>query len=96
MNNVYGLDGKLIKVNKNFEQPIEEATYKEIMKIVVKYATEDTCKKIFTIGGVTMCPSEVFGKEIIDKEKEEYYCEIKEIGCSKCWGKVIKKVKEKQ
>lgn len=93
MSKVFGMDGKQIKT-KNFEEPLENITYKEVMKIVVDYATEETCHKIFTYGGVTMCPSEVFG-EIIDKEEEEEYCEYKSIGCSKCWSKAIKIMKNK-
>lgn len=93
MSKIFNLNGEEIKIKK-FEEPLQNITYKEIMKIVVDYATEETCKKIFSEGVVTMCPSEVF-EEIIDKEEEEEYCEYKSIGCSKCWSKAVKIMKNK-
>ena len=93
MSKIFNVNGEEIKI-KRFEESLQNITYKEIMKIVVDYATEETCKKIFSEGGVTMCPSEVFGK-IIDKEEEEENCEYKCIGCVKCWCKAVKIMKNK-
>lgn len=55
MSNIYGLDGKKKVIFT--EQPKINITYKEIMKIIVKHATEEGCHQIFCDGGVNMCPS---------------------------------------
>lgn len=41
-----------------------------------------------------MCPSDVFGEEKIDKQKEEDNCNIKSIGCTKCWTNAVKNIKK--
>lgn len=92
MSNIYDMSGK----KKVFMTEKEEKniTYKEIMKIIVTYATEEGCHKIFCEGGINMCPSDVFGIEKIDKQKEEDFCNIKSIGCTKCWTNAIKNIKK--
>lgn len=91
MSNVYDMSGnkKVIKT----EEINLDISYKEIMQIIIKYATEQGCKEIFTYGGVTMCPSEVFGDRI-DKKQEDDDCNYKSIGCTKCWAKAIRKIEE--
>lgn len=95
MNNVYDMSGK----KKVFMSEKEETdiTYKEIMKIIVAYATEEGCHKIFCEGGINMCPSDVFGPEKINKKKEEDICNYESIGCTKCWTNAVKNIlKEKR
>ena len=95
MNNIYDMSGK----KKVFMTEKEETdiTYKEIMKIIVAHATEEGCHKIFCEGGINMCPSDVFGPEKIDKQKEEDICNFESIGCTKCWTKAVKNImKEKR
>ena len=44
-----------------------------------------------------MCPSDVFGPEKIDKQKEEGICNSESIGCTKCWTNAVKNIlKEKR
>ena len=89
MSNVYDMSGKKKVI---FTKPIKsEITYKKIMQIIIKYATEEGCKAIFSEGGVTLCPSEVFGNKI-DKEQEDDDCNYKSIGCTRCWDKAIRKL----
>lgn len=92
MSNVYDMSGK----KKIFMTDKEETdiTYKEIMKIIVDYATEEGCHKIFCEGGINMCPSDVFGLEKIDKQKEEDICNFESIGCTKCWTNAIEKIRK--
>ena len=95
MNNVYDMSGKKYK-KVIFTSELETTlTYKEIMTIIVKYATEEACHQIFAEGGVTLCPSEVLG-DIIDKEKEDDNCNYKSIGCTKCWSNAIKLLNERR
>lgn len=75
------------------EQPKIDITYKEIMKIIIEHATEEGCHEIFCYGGINMCPSDVFGPEKIDKQKEEDICNYESVGCTKCWTKAIEKIK---
>lgn len=93
MSNIYDMSGKKKVFFDN--KPEINITYKEIMQIVIKNATEDGCHKIFCDGGVNMCPSDVFGTEKIDKKQEEYTCNYENIGCTKCWTNAIKIIKEK-
>ena len=74
MSNVYDMEGKK-KVIITEEPPIN-ITYKEIMKIVIEKATEEGCHKIFCNGGINMCPSDVFGTNKINRQKEEENCEV--------------------
>lgn len=86
MSNIFDMRG-----NKKVlftSEPKYGITYKEIMKIIVEYATEEGCHQIFCDGGITLCPSRVFENRI-DKEQEEIDCEQKQIGCTQCWGKAI-------
>lgn len=95
MSNIYDMSGK----KKVFMSEKEETniTYKEIMKIIVAYATEEGCHKIFCEGGINMCPSDVFGPEKINKKKEEDICNYESIGCTKCWTNAVKNIlKEKR
>lgn len=92
MSNIYGLDGKKKVIFT--EQPKINITYKEIMKIIVKHATEEGCHQIFCDGGVNMCPSDIFGSEKIDKRKEEDICNYDSIGCTKCWTNAIEKLRK--
>lgn len=92
MSNVYDMSGK--KKIILTEEPEVNITYKEIMKIIIDNATEEGCHQIFTYGGINMCPSDIFGSEIIDKQKEEDTCNYESIGCTKCWTNAIKKVKK--
>lgn len=75
------------------EEPELDITYKQIMKIIVKNATEERCKDIFTNGGVNLCPSEIFEDEI-DRKQEEIDCSDNSIGCTKCWEKAIKQIEK--
>ncbi len=92
MSNVYDMSGKKKVVMSEKED--EDITYKEIMKIIIQNATEDGCHQIFCYGGINMCPSDIFGSEKIDKQKEEDTCNYESIGCIKCWTNAIKKVKK--
>lgn len=89
MSNVYDMSGKK-KVIKT-EEPGLDISYKEIMQIIIKNATEAGCKEIFTSGGVDLCPSEVFGNKI-DKKKQDDDCNYNNVTCSKCWSKAIKEL----
>lgn len=89
MSNVYDMLGHKKVL---FDEEVKDITYKEIMTIIVQRATEEGCKKIFTVGGINMCPSEIF-REKIDKEQEEYNCSFKDIGCTKCWTRAVKKLR---
>lgn len=90
MSNVYDMSGKKKVIFT--EEPEVNITYKEIMKIIIENATEEGCHQIFTYGGINMCPSDIFGSEIIDKQKEESTCNYENIGCTKCWTNAILKV----
>lgn len=90
MSNVYDMSGKKKVIFT--EETKTNITYKEIMKIVVEHATEEGCHKIFCDGGITMCPSSVFGPDKIDREKEEDDCEYKSIGCTRCWTKAVERI----
>ena len=92
MNNVYDMSGKKYKKVIFTSEPETTLTYKEIMTLIVKYATEEACHQIFAEGGVTLCPSAVFGN-VINKEKEDNNCE-EGIGCTKCWSNAIKLLKK--
>ena len=89
MSNVYDMSGNKIVIMKKEPNNI---TYKEIMKIVVEHATEEGCHQIFSYGGIDMCPSDIFGTEKIDKQKEQDRCNYEGIGCTKCWTDAIKRV----
>ena len=89
MSNVYDMSGNKKVIMK--EEP-NNITYKEIMKIVIEHATEEGCHQIFSYGGIDMCPSDIFGTEKIDKQKEQDRCNYESIGCTKCWTDAIKKV----
>lgn len=94
MSNIYDLDGrKKVILTEQLEINI---TYKEIMKIIVEHSTEEGCHQIFCDGGINMCPSDIFGLEKIDKQKEEDICNYDSIGCTKCWTNAIKKLKNKE
>lgn len=86
--NIYG--GKKVLFT---EEPNLNITYKEIMKTIINHATEEGCHQIFCEGGITLCPSKIFGEKI-DSEQEEINCSIKSIGCTNCWALAIRKVKE--
>ena len=91
MSNIYDMSG-----NKKViftEEPRTNLTYKQIMEIIIKYATEEGCHKIFCYGGINMCPSDIFGVENIDKQKEEDLCNYESIGCTKCWTNAVEKIK---
>lgn len=90
MSNVYDMSGKKKVIFT--EEPEIDITYKEIMKIIIEHATEEGCHEMFTYGGITMCPSEVFGDRI-DKQQEDDDCNYKSIGCTKCWTKAVEKIK---
>lgn len=90
MSNVYDMSGKKKII---FEEEIEDISYKEIMTIIIQHATEEGCHEIFTYGGINMCPSDVFGEKI-NKQQEYDDCNYNSIGCTKCWSKAIKKLKE--
>lgn len=89
MSNVYDMSGNKKVIIK--EEP-KNITYKEIMKIIVEHATEEECHQIFSYGGIDMCPSDIFGTEKIDKQKEQDRCNYESIGCTKCWIDAIKRV----
>lgn len=91
MSNVYDMSGKKKVIFT--EEPKFKITYKEIMQIVIKHATEEGCHKIFCEGGINMCPSDVFGPEKIDKSKEEDICNFESIGCVRCWTYAIENLK---
>ena len=93
MINVYDISGKK-KVIMN-EKENKDITYKEIMKIIINNATEEGCRQIFTYGGIDMCPSDIFGSEIIDKQKEESTCNYENIGCTKCWTNAVEQMKRR-
>lgn len=93
MGNVYDMSGKK-KVVMN-EEADEDITYKEIMKIVIENATEEGCHQIFSYGGIDMCPSDIFGSEKIDKQKEEDTCNYESIGCTKCWTNAVNQIKRR-
>ena len=90
MSNVYDMSGNKKVI---FEEEIKDISYKEIMTIIVQHATEEGCHRMFCEGGVNMCPSDVF-EEKINKQQEDDDCNYKSIGCTKCWSKAIKKLKE--
>ena len=92
MSNVYDMSGKKKMIFT--EEPELNITYKEIMNTIIENATEEGCHQIFTYGGIDMCPSDIFGPERINKEKELYTCNYEDIGCTKCWTNAIKKVKK--
>lgn len=90
MSNVYDMSGhKKVLISEE----VKDITYKEIMTIIIEHATEEGCEKIFTNGGINMCPSCVFGADKIDKEEEYKNCEEEAIGCTKCWTKAVKKLR---
>lgn len=92
MSNIFDMSGKKkVIIIDNGE---EDITYKEIMEIIIKHATEEGCHQIFCNGGINMCPSDIFEPEKIDKQKEEDICNYKSIGCTKCWNNAVKKIKE--
>lgn len=93
MGNVYDMSGKK-KVVMN-EEADEDITYKEITKIVIENATEEGCHQIFSYGGIDMCPSDIFGSEKIDKQKEEDTCNYESIGCTKCWTNAVNQIKRR-
>lgn len=90
MSNVYNMFGKRKAIIKEKED--ENITYKEIMKIIVEHATEEGCHRIFSCGGIDMCPSDIFGLEKIDKKKEQDRCNYESIECTKCWANAVKQV----
>lgn len=94
MSNVYDMEGKKKVIFT--EKPQINITYKEIMKIIVEHATEEGCHKIFCNGGINMCPSDVFGTNKIDRQKEEENCEYKSIGCTKCWTNAVEKIRKEK
>lgn len=92
MSNVYDMSGKKkVIITDDTEMNI---TYKEIMKIVIENATEEGCHQIFCYGGINMCPSDIFGTEIIDKHKEQDRCNYESIGCTKCWTEAVNRMKK--
>lgn len=92
MSNIYDMSGNKKVI---FTEEIKDITYKEIMKIIIEHATEEGCHRIFSYGGVDMCPSEVFGPEKIDIVTEENKCNYESVGCAKCWACAIKQIKKK-
>ena len=98
MSNIYDMSGKKkVIFTENLETNI---TYKEIMKIVIENAEifvsnlyQNITKKYDV--GINMCPSDIFGSEKIDKQKEEDICNYESIGCTKCWTNAIKGLEEK-
>lgn len=93
MSNIYDMNGKKKVIIT--EEPKVNITYKEIMKIVIENATEEGCHKIFCNGGINMCPSDVFGANRINRQKEEENCEYKSIGCTKCWNNAVEKIRKR-
>lgn len=91
MSNVYDMSGKKKVIIT--DEPETDITYKEIMKIIIEHATEEGCHQIFCYGGINMCPSDIFGYDIIDKHKEQDRCNYESIGCTKCWTETIKNIK---
>ena len=92
MSNIYDMSGKKKVVFT--EEPKTDITYKEIMKIIIENATEEGCHQIFSYGGIDMCPSDIFGSEKIDKQKEEDTCNYESIGCTKCWTNAVEKIRK--
>lgn len=92
MSNVYDMNGKKKVVMEEKED--EDITYKEIMKIIIENATEEGCHQIFSYGGIDMCPSDIFGPEKIDKQKEEDICNYESIGCTRCWTNAVEEIKK--
>lgn len=92
MSNIYDLDGKKKVIFT--KQPKINITYKQIMEIIVKHATEDGCYQMFCDGGVNMCPSDVFGLEKINKQEEEDICNYENIRCIECWTNAIEKLRK--
>lgn len=90
MSNIFSIDGKKKVIFT--EEPEVNITYKEIMKIIVEYATEESCHNMFCYGGINMCPSDVFGTEKVDKQKEQDRCNYESIGCTKCWIQAVTKL----
>lgn len=90
MSNIYYMNGKKKVIFT--EEPETDITYKEIMQIVIEHATEEGCHQIFCHGGVDMCPSDILGTEIIDKQKEQDICNYESIDCTKCWTNAIKQI----
>ena len=41
-----------------------------------------------------MCPSDIFGPEKVDKQKEEDICNYESIGCTKCWTNAIDNIRK--
>lgn len=91
MSNVYDMSGKKKVIIT--DDPETDITYKEIMKIIIEHATEEGCHQIFCYGGIDMCPSDIFGYDIIDKHKEQDRCNYESIGCRKCWTEAVKHIK---
>lgn len=89
MSNIYDMEGKKKVIFA--EEP--ELNYKEIMKTIIENATEEGCHQIFTYGGINMCPSDIFGYDIIDKHKEQDICNYESIGCTKCWTNAVNNLK---
>lgn len=92
VSNIYDMSGKKKVIFT--EEPKTNITYKEIMKIIVEHATEEGCHNIFCEGGINMCPSDVFGSEKIDKQKEEDICNYESIGCTKCWTNAVENIRK--
>lgn len=92
MSNIYDMSGK--KKVRFTENPKMNITYKEIMKIIIEHATEEGCHQIFCYGGINMCPSDIFGTEVIDKRKEQDRCNYESIGCTKCWSNAVEKIRK--
>lgn len=92
MSNVYDMSGKKKVIMSEKED--EDITYKEIMKVIIETATEEGCHQIFCDGGITMCPSKVFGYDTIETKREEDRCNYESIGCTKCWTNAVKQMKK--
>ncbi len=87
MSNVYDMSGKKKVI---FTEELKtKLTYKDIMKIIVEKASEETCHTLFNYGGVNLCPSDVFGKEKINEEIEEEKCNNEYNSCTECWSKAL-------
>lgn len=94
MSNVYDMSGKKKVIFT--EESKSNISYKEIMKIVIENATEEGCHQIFCYGGIDMCPSDIFGTEKIDKQKEQDICNYESIGCTKCWTNAVEKLEKEK
>lgn len=92
MSNIYDLSGKKKVIFT--EESKSNISYKEIMKIVIENTTEEGCHQIFCYGGIDMCPSDIFGTEKIDKQKEQDVCNYESIGCTKCWTNAVEKLRK--